>query len=108
MDKTLKSLLELATADIKVFNYLNGNKFILCQFSTEKLAEKLNLNLTTVQRAVKKLSDHTLIKQKKINLSGGGYRFEYRCLDKSELLIVLKSFIKKFDLRVITYYKNLL
>ena len=85
MNKILKEILGLAKADCDVLDYLITVRKQPQKDQTrncDEIAEHFGINLTTVQRAVKKLFEKDLIIKKQINLKGGGYQFEYQAVGK--------------------------
>jgi predicted transcriptional regulator len=53
--------------------------------STKEIAKQLSLERSTVQKAIKKLTEKNLIKRKQQNLGDGGYRFCYSSIKKSDI-----------------------
>ena len=54
--------------------------------SRHELSEKLNLGLSTVQKAVIKLRQNNVLEQSQKNLEKGGYFFTYRIKNKPILM----------------------
>ena len=75
LEEIIKCGLGLTKADCKVFMYLLDESDWV---TTESIAEKLDLNLSTVQRAVKKLFTSEILDRTQENLDGGGYIFLYQ------------------------------
>ena len=71
-------------------------------FTAEELSDKTKLNLSTVQRAVKKLYEQNVFERKQNNLDGGGYIFIYKVIPRSELRKLLMKTINKWTKRVET------
>jgi len=76
LDEAIKHIYCLSKAAMDVLKFIRNNGDSL--HTTEELARKLKLNLSTVQRAVKKLYDCGLLTMKQDNLKGGGYILLYR------------------------------
>lgn len=88
---------------------LNKTEFNVLQFlltqnsenSLMDLSKKMDLDRTTVQKAVKGLLAKELIKRFQINLNGGGYLFVYKPKDKREIKekmkLTLNSWVKNVD-----------
>ena len=55
------------------------------RFTTEDLAKKLELDKSTIQRAVKKMHEKDLLTRSQINQTVGGYIFLYKIKDKQNL-----------------------
>ena len=91
LDEIFKCGLGLTKADSKVMNFLVKNS--IESFTTEEISEQLGLNLTTIQRAVKKLHEKEIIERKQENLSGGGYKFRYEIRSKKEIRTVMMNIV---------------
>lgn len=61
------------------------------------IAEALNLDRTTVQKAAKTLLRKDLLEREKQGLSGGGYNFLYSAKEKGEIKKRMMSKIKKWS-----------
>lgn len=70
------------------------------QFETAVLAKKLSVDITTIQRGVKKLHEKGILEQKQKNLSAGGYAFVYAAKSRSEVKKVLKKIVTQWSSRV--------
>ena len=92
INKGIKKLMGLSIADLKVFNLLYKN--LLKQYDTEQMSNKLKVNKTTVQRAVKKLYEIDFITKKQINLDGGGYKFIYMAKSEYKIRIAIEKKLK--------------
>ena len=82
LNNKLIKMLELPKADVKVFNFINDYEPIIpsedyIPLDATDIADGLKLNITTVQRALKRLYDLNMIIRSKQNLGGGGYVFLY-------------------------------
>lgn len=97
LDEVVKCALGLSKADFKVLQKFTSEAW----FTTEELAHSLNLNITTVQRAVKKLHEKGLIDRKQKNLLTGGYEFQYSLQERKIIskivLSTLQGWVKKVD-----------
>ena len=96
LDEIIRCSFTITKADFRVMEYMV--KRDEHWFTTEELAENLNLNLTTIQRAVKKLFEKQVLERKQNNLSSGGYIYIYRIKDKSQ--------IRKLILEIIDDWKG--
>ena len=76
IDDIIKCSLGLTKAELKVFKYLATHNEDM--YTTDSLAKKVLLDLSTVQRAVKKLHDQNVVLRHQENLTGGGYVFSYQ------------------------------
>ena len=68
--------------------------------STDNLAQALKMNLSTVQRAVKKLYDKKMILRSQENLKGGGYVFRYKMKKKDAAREVVMQIVEKWSKKV--------
>ena len=75
LEEVVKCSLGLSKSEFKLLKFLIENDK---EFTTEKLSEKLKLDKSTIQRAVKKMHEKGLIRRGQINQSVGGYVFLYR------------------------------
>jgi predicted transcriptional regulator len=96
--QVVKCGLGLSKADFKLMDFMlkNEDKY----FTTHELSKKLNLNLSTIQRSVKKLYEKAIIDRKQINLGGGGYLFTYQSKDKSEVRKLVISVVRSWTKNV--------
>ncbi len=83
LDEIIKCSLGLTKAEFRLMDFLL--KHDEDHFSTEMLSAKLKVDLSTAQRAVKKLHEKGVIRRMQENLSGGGYVFFYQIKDRREL-----------------------
>lgn len=95
LDEVLKCSLGLSKADFGVFKFLVENDDDV--FTTEKISKKLGLNLSTVQRAVKKLFEKQLLKRYQVNLDNGGYVFQYQIKPKKEIREVVMGIVSSWS-----------
>lgn len=97
-NKIFKSCFRLTKAELSVFNYFLENSF--SEFQAEELSSLMDLNLTTVQRAVKKMTQLGILVRKQINLNTGGYFYSYKIMGfkKIKLIAVL---IKEQRLKIL-------
>jgi len=100
LDEIIKCSLGITKADFKVMDFLvkNHEKF----YTTEELSQELKLNLTTIQRAVKKLFEQKIVQRKQNNLDNGGYVFIYRIVPKKEVKETIMKIIDKWKENVET------
>ncbi|MBN1156963.1 HTH domain-containing protein [Candidatus Woesearchaeota archaeon] len=88
----------LSKADFRLMEFMlnNDEKY----FTTHELSKKLGLNLSTIQRSVKKLHEKAVIERKQINLAGGGYLFTYKSKDKIEVRKLVISVVRNWTKKV--------
>lgn len=68
--------------------------------TTEELSKKLELNLSTIQRGVKKLHDKKIIRRMQNNLESGGYIYIYKANNKKEIRKLIMVIINSWMVRV--------
>ena len=91
IDEIIKCGLGLSKADFVIMNFLIQHNEL--NFTTTEVSIKLGLNLTTVQRSVKKLYEREVVVRTQQNLDNGGYVYFYRIKDKSQLRSLIKDII---------------
>ena len=94
----IKCGLSLTKTEFKIMEFFlkNASK----EFTTPLLSKKLNLNLTTIQKAVKKLSERNIIIRHQKNLEKGGYIYTYKCGLKSDIRKIIKNIIRNWSNKV--------
>jgi predicted transcriptional regulator len=93
----IKCSLGLARSDFAVFEFLLKHPG---SHGTEAVASRLALDLSTVQRAMKKLHEKQLVRRMQKNLSGGGYVFEYQINDKKTIRKIIMGTVHNWTARV--------
>ena len=105
LNDVVKCGLGLTKSDLFIFNFMRNNSTEW--FSTEDIAKKVKLNLSTVQRAVKKLREAEVLILKQQNLENGGYIFLYQAENKNKIrkviLKIAESWIKKVEAELKTF-----
>lgn len=99
LDEVIKCGLGLSRADFRVMENLAQEQ---AWTTSEEIADRLGLSLSTVQRAVKKLSEDGIIDRTQSNLDGGGYVFEYRMKDRPVVRKIIIDIVRKWLKRVET------
>jgi len=66
------------------------------KYTTIQISELMELDRTTIQKAIKNLVDKELVKKTQKNISGGGYTFLYLIGDKTEIKDKIKEVIQKW------------
>lgn len=98
IEEIIKCGLGLTKAEYVIFQYFIKN--ITKKYTTNLLSKKTNFNLTTIQKAVKKLSDQNILIKKQKNLKNGGYIFCYECNSKDQIRSTLKKLIQNWSSKV--------
>ncbi len=68
--------------------------------ATSELATALGLDLSTIQRGVKRLYEKGILERSQQNLSGGGYTFVYRLKDKKAIRATIQEIVRTWAGRV--------
>ncbi|AGB49353.1 putative transcriptional regulator [Methanomethylovorans hollandica DSM 15978] len=98
IEAVIKCGLNLTKAELQVLKYLLGND--TRWFTTEQVAADLSLDISTVQRSVKKLTEKKVLQKFQNNLDGGGYFFVYRIKNKREIKELIMKIINSWVERV--------
>jgi len=98
MDEILKCGLNLTKSEINILKFFLKNK---AQWvTTELIADELQINLSTAQRAVKKLSEKNILIKSQKNLEHGGYIFDYKIKDKKHIKDIVMNVISNWTNKV--------
>lgn len=99
IEEVVRCSLNLTRSEYSIVDFLLKNSDE--RFTTARLAEEHGLDLSTVQRSVKKLYSQELIRRSQKNLERGGYIFVYRIKNKKELKEkisgIIHSWVGAFD-----------
>lgn len=87
----IKCSLGLTKADCKLMMFLI--KDYKDWHTTEDLSKKLKINLSTAQRAVKKLTERGIVIRSQENLTGGGYVYIYKVKNKKEISQIIMNIV---------------
>ena len=98
LDDIIKCGFSLTKTEFKIMRYFLKNTNKECM--TISISKKMDLNLTTVQKAVKKLSEKNIIIRHQKNLSNGGYVYTYECNSKKNIRRIIKEIIKNWSEKV--------
>jgi len=66
------------------------------KYNAIQISELMELDRTTIQKAIKNLVDKELVKKTQKNISGGGYTFLYLIEDKKVIKDKIKEVIRKW------------
>jgi predicted transcriptional regulator len=98
LDDIIKCSLGMTKAEFKLVDmFLTSNQEWL---TTQDIAKKLKLDLSTVQRCVKSLNEKDIIIRRQENLNSGGYVFRYQLKKREELREKIKDTISRWVSRV--------
>lgn len=92
LDEVVRCSLNLTKAEFRIFEFLIKNS--AKRFESKEIAYKLNLELSTVQRSMKKMNEKGVIKRSQINLENAGYTYSYCICDKQEIKKIIKEVVK--------------
>lgn len=93
IQEIVRCSLGLTKSDLKIINYLIKNKSFM---SSKSISKELGLELSTVQRSLKKLHEKKIIIRSQTNFSKGGYLFNYKINNKTEIRKMIKNIIKEW------------
>lgn len=98
IEDVIKCALSLTRADMKVLKYLMSD--IEHWFDTDTLSKALKLDISTVQRSVKKLHEKDIIQRSQQNLDGGGYIFIYKVSSIEKIKTIIMSVVQSWAERL--------
>ena len=98
LDQIIKCGLGLTKSEFEVMQYFIKSPEKESQ--TDVIAKNLNLNLTTIQKATKKLYEAGIIQRQQKNISGGGYLYCYKSKNKQEIRQTIKDIIRNWTKNV--------
>jgi predicted transcriptional regulator len=90
IDEIIKCGFGLTKADFRVMRKLADEGE---SYTAEALAKSLSLDLSTVQRAVKRLHEKRIVLRNQENLEGGGYVYHYRTVPKKRIRAMIREII---------------
>lgn len=86
----IRCTFDLSKTELKIFLYLLKTKKSI---PSVDIADKIDLDRTTIQKSLKKLLEKGIVDRRQNNLDNGGYVFLYSIKQKDELKIQMKSII---------------
>ncbi|MFP4402634.1 MAG: helix-turn-helix domain-containing protein [Candidatus Nanoarchaeia archaeon] len=98
IDDIIKCSFGLTKTELEIFRFLVSHKHT--RFSTHELSLKLNLDITTIQKAVKKLTSKGILKKDQKNLEQGGYVLLYQCIGQEHIKKIIMSNFENFSKKV--------
>ncbi len=102
LDEIVRCSLNLTKADFKILQFLmkNSSKRI----DTNFIASNLDLDLSTVQRSLKKMHQSEIVRRSQINLKFGGYSYAYCICDKKsikdKIKAIINNWVEKFNTEI--------
>jgi predicted transcriptional regulator len=98
LEDIIKCGLSLTRTEFKIMEFFISNSDK--ELTTIFISKKMNLNLTTIQKAVKKLFEKKIIIRHQKNLENGGYIYTYECETKKNIRKILKEIIRSWSEKV--------
>ena len=98
LDEIIKCGLGLTKAELEIMKYFTSHYGE--EFTSGELSKVLEMNITTLQRATKKLYEKKIILRHQKNLGSGGYIYTYEASSKKEIREILKEIIKSWSKKV--------
>ncbi len=92
LEETIRCSFSLTKAEFKIFKFLMKNN--TKRFESKELAKELHLELSTVQRSMKKMSENGIIIRSKVNLENAGYTYSYCICEKYKIKNKVKEIIQ--------------
>lgn len=89
LPEVIKCSLGITKAEMRIFSFfIDGDD----TYSTsQRVADATSLDLSTVQKAVKKLHEKGVLVRSQENLDSGGYQFTYRRANKSVIRKIIND-----------------
>ncbi len=82
LNEVIKCGLALTKSDLIIMYFLIKNRERL---SSLEISKRIGLDLSTVQRSLKRLNEKNLVVRSQTNLANGGYVYSYTIRDKKEI-----------------------
>jgi predicted transcriptional regulator len=96
LEDVIKCGLGLSKAEFLIMSYFVKNRYFL---TTKEVSKGLDLDLSTVQRSVKKLYHLDVLIRSQINLRNG-YQFQYKIKSKPEIEKIIMNIVNNWAKRV--------
>lgn len=98
IEDVIKCALNLTKADLKVMKYFLNEKEQWVD--TEFLSKVLKLDISTIQRSVKKLHEKEILQRSQQNLDGGGYIFKYKVNARAKIKNIIMTVVNSWAERL--------
>ncbi len=92
LNEVIRCSLNLTKAEFKILEFFMKNSSK--RFESKEVSKSLNLELSTVQRSLKKMNEKGIIKRSQINLKNAGYTYSYCLCEKKEIKEIIKQTVK--------------
>jgi predicted transcriptional regulator len=94
VEDVIKCALNLTKADLKVMKYfLNETEQWV---DSDSLSKALELDISTIQRSVKKLHENEILQRSQQNLDGGGYVFRYKIYSRAKIKNIIMTVVNSW------------
>ena len=98
-DEIIKCGLNLSKTEVSIFKYFIYDKPNQ-QLSSTEISNDLNLDLSTIQRTLKKLYEKNIVEKYQMNLDKGGYVFVYKIKSRQHIKEVFYQNLDNFTKKV--------
>jgi predicted transcriptional regulator len=99
----LRCSFELNKTEYNVFMFLLKTDK---EFTATDLAKIMQLDRTTVQKAIKRLTEKNLVFRKQQNLEKGGYTFHYSIKDRAEIKQRMLNIVENWHNEIVKEIKK--
>lgn len=97
LNEIIKCSLGITKAEKVIMDFFISNSE---EFNSTEISERTRLQLSTVQKALKKLHEKNILLRSQKNLDNGGYVFVYRANSKQEIRQIIKDIIRGWSEKV--------
>lgn len=104
LDEIIKCSLGLTKTDYRVLELLIAHDETA--FTTQEIAEELNIDLSSAQRSCKKLHETTTIRRGQENYESGGYSYTYQAASKKHIRQTIADIIDNWSSKVKSSLKH--
>lgn len=99
LDEIIKCGLNLTQAEVKIVKYFIKHSHQK-ELQTDTIAQEMGFNLSTIQKAMKKLYEKGVVEKYQKNLEKGGYIFVYSLKPKEEIKRIILQLLENFQSKV--------
>ena len=99
INEVIQCSLGLSKAECRLFQFLLYEDEDL---TAQQIAERMKIDRTTVQKAIKNLVENDIVLRLQENLDKGGYIFRYRIRDKDVIRKRIKDIVSNWYRTVLT------
>lgn len=97
LNEIIKCSLGITKAEKVIMDFFISNSE---EFNSTEISKRTRLQLSTVQKALKKLHEKNILLRSQKNLDNGGYVFVYRANSKQEIRQTIKDIIRGWSEKV--------